>query len=1433
MTDPGYADVSRSQLDFRVLFEAAPGLFLVLTPDLKIVAVSDGYLRATKTQRQAILGRGIFDVFPDNPEDPTATGVRNLRASLERVLRELTPDVMAVQKYDIRRPDAEGGGFEERYWSPVNSPVFDSGGVLINVIHRVEDVTEFVRLKQRGAEQAKLAEEMRVRSVQMEAEIFLRSQELQEANRQLRRTNAELERIKAELERRVEERTADLTRTNAALTTEAMERARAEQARATQAKNAERRRRLYEAALSNTPDLIYVFDLEHRFAYANQGLLTMWGRKWDEAIGKTCLELGYEPWHAAMHNREIEQVVDTRLQVKGEVPFSGTLGRRFYEYIFVPILGENGEVEAVAGTTRDVTERRQSEEEMRHSEERFRSLMEQAPFSIQVFSPDGRTIRVNRAWEELWGIRFEQIEGYNILEDRQLEAKGVLDYIHQGFAGQTARIPAIEYNPNETIPGVTQQEDPRRWLSAVIYPIKNADGTVREVVLVHEDITARQRAERDREQSEQRTRIVLESITDAFFAVDDNWKFSYVNPQAEGLLNRTPGDLLGHDIWEKFPGLVGSDFERAYRRVATERVTQSATAYYPDHARWYEVHVYPAPDGGISIYFRDVSERKRAEAEVDRLREASEQQRRIYETALSNSADFNYVFDLDGRFRYVNEALLKLWGKSLNEAVGKDFHDLDYPADLAARLQRQIREVIDSKQPVRDETPYTSAVSERQYEYIFVPVLGENGEVEAVAGSTRDITDRKQAEERLRDSERRFRQLADAMPQIVWTARPDGQIDYMNRQWQEFTGLPDTIGNEGWAHILHVEDAPAAGERWAASLRSGDLFEMEVRLLDRRQQIYRWHLIRTVAVHDEAGRVTRWFGTSTDIDGQKRAEESSRYLADASAALAEVVDYESTLQKVANMAVPYFADWSAVDMANDDGTLRRIAVAHQDADKIGLAHELMRQYPPDPQAPGGVFAVLRTGEPQMVGEITDEMLVEGAKDERHLDIIRSLGLRSYICVPLVVSGNPLGVLTFATAESGRTYAAADLALANELAHRAGVAIENTRLYQALRDADRRKDEFLATLAHELRNPLAPIRNSLQILKMPRVDAATIDRSREMMERQVHHLVRLVDDLLDVSRVMRGKIELRKERVEVATVVARAIETVQPIVNAQGHQLSVRLPNVSLPLDADPVRLAQVVGNLLTNAAKYTEPGGHIWLTAERSGNEVVLRVRDDGIGIAPDVLPRIFELFVQVDHSATRSQGGLGIGLTLAKNLCEMHNGSVETRSAGLGKGSEFVVRLPIATHGFEHEQDREAKPQPQASSPSGYRLLVVDDNQDAANSLAMLLRLQGHEVRIAFSGLAALEMTKKYSPDVVFLDIGMPGMDGYEVARRLRQQPGLENVVLAALTGWGQQEDRRRTAEGGFDHHLVKPVEVDALGKLMATAKTRTRGGTQRSVPG
>jgi PAS domain S-box-containing protein len=378
-----------------------------------------------------------------------------------------------------------------------------------------------------------------------------------------------------------------------------------------------------------------------------------------------------------------------------------------------------------------------------------------------------------------------------------------------------------------------------------------------------------------------------------------------------------------------------------------------------------------------------------------------------------------------------------------------------------------------------------------------------------------------------------------------------------------------------------------------------------------------------------------------------------------------------------------------------------------------------------------------------------------------------------------------------------------------------------KVEEVMREADRRKDEFLAVLAHELRNPLAPIRNNLHILKMPGADDATAREAREVIERQVQHLVRLVDDLLDVSRIVRGKIELRKAPIDLATALDRAIETARPAIDSAGHALTVTSPPGPIVLEADLVRLSQVIANLLNNAAKYTEPGGRITLTVRREGDEVVVSVRDTGIGISAEVLPQIFDMFVQADPALGRAQGGMGIGLTLVRTLVEHHGGSVRAVSDGPGKGSEFIVRLPALRGAAPRDPADEADGAAPLTAPSaaigGRRILVVDDNIDAAESLAVMLRLHGQNVRVVHSGPAALEAAGGQVPDIVFLDIGMPGMDGYEVARRLRCQRGLDATTIIALTGWGQEEDRRLAREAGFDHHLVKPVEPKVLQQMLA----------------
>jgi PAS domain S-box-containing protein len=374
--------------------------------------------------------------------------------------------------------------------------------------------------------------------------------------------------------------------------------------------------------------------------------------------------------------------------------------------------------------------------------------------------------------------------------------------------------------------------------------------------------------------------------------------------------------------------------------------------------------------------------------------------------------------------------------------------------------------------------------------------------------------------------------------------------------------------------------------------------------------------------------------------------------------------------------------------------------------------------------------------------------------------------------------------------------------------------------RALQDADRRKDEFLALLAHELRNPLGPIRHAVTILQARTPSPTELQWATNVIDRQAEHMSRLVEDLLDVSRITRGTIELRRERVDLTAVLKGAVEASSAVMDKAGHRLKVTLPAEVLYVDGDPTRLVQVVANLLDNASKYTDPGGRISVAAEREGDTAVVRVTDNGVGIAPEQVPHIFDMFVQAGPTLERSQGGLGVGLSLVERLVKLHGGTVTAQSGGPGTGSEFTIRLPLSarTRGVPRQEPLAgAKAEPHLRC----RVLVVDDNQDSADSLAMLLRIMGHEVRTANDGLEAVATTTTFQPDVVILDIGLPKLNGYEVAKRIREQPRGAAVVLVALTGWGQEEHRRQSKDAGFDHHFTKPVDVEVLEKVLSATNS------------
>jgi signal transduction histidine kinase/DNA-binding response OmpR family regulator len=550
------------------------------------------------------------------------------------------------------------------------------------------------------------------------------------------------------------------------------------------------------------------------------------------------------------------------------------------------------------------------------------------------------------------------------------------------------------------------------------------------------------------------------------------------------------------------------------------------------------------------------------------------------------------------------------------------------------------------------------------------------------------------------------------------------------------------------------------------------------------------------------------------------AEEATRhlaFLAEASTVLARSLEYQETPKGLARHAVPFLADLCAVTLIDEDGlTDARTELVWIAPDGGPCTQASVSGVIPLASLADLSRRVLETGQAEFHADLkaarrgqdtTPALLSPNA----HGVPIPGLELRSVIVVPLRARGRFLGTIALARNDPGRCYGPADLTLAEDLAGRAAIAIDNARLYRDIQENDRRKNEFLAMLAHELRNPLAPIRNAVEVLHKLGLKNADLQWANDIIIRQLEQMVRLVDDLLDISRITGGKIQLRKEPIDLVHAAARAIETSRPLIDARRHELIVSLPVRPLPVEADSVRIAQVLANLLNNAAKYTEEGGKIELEVTRAGDEAVVRVRDNGVGISAEMLSRVFDLFTQADRSLDRSQGGLGIGLTLARRLVEMHGGTLHAFSEGANRGCEFVIRLPALAEACPTTAGEDAVHRVM-NHYHPRRILIVDDHPDVTRSLARLLRLSGHDVTTALDGPSALEEIASYRPEIVLLDIGLPGMDGYEVAQSIRKQPGMDSTVLIALTGYGQDEDRRRSREAGFDHHLVKPVDPNAL---------------------
>jgi K+-sensing histidine kinase KdpD len=535
-----------------------------------------------------------------------------------------------------------------------------------------------------------------------------------------------------------------------------------------------------------------------------------------------------------------------------------------------------------------------------------------------------------------------------------------------------------------------------------------------------------------------------------------------------------------------------------------------------------------------------------------------------------------------------------------------------------------------------------------------------------------------------------------------------------------------------------------------------------------------------------------------------------QFLSEASKSVAALVDVDSSMDRLARLCVAHFADWCIFYLANDAGEIQSIARAHRDPQKEALLAQISSVSSPYWHAHSPSGRVLDGSGAEFLPALLPSFVDSLVKDEKHRALIRELAPRSLIVVPLESRGRTIGIIQLVRREGRAGFSEEEFDIAQELARRAATAIDNSRLYDELRAADRQKDDFLAMLAHELRNPLAAIDYATQLADISPEQAAN---ATDIIQRQVRQLARLIDDLLDVSRITRDKIELHKEVIDAATIVRRAAGTARPVIDKHKHEFTIDVAPAEMPLFVDPTRVEQIVVNLLTNAAKYTPEGGQISLEAKPEEEEIVIRVRDSGVGIPKEMLPRVFELFTQVNPAIDRAKGGLGIGLTVVRRLTEKHGGTVSVTSDGLGKGSEFTVRLPRCRHVAPGEAPARREP----TVRPGLRVLIVEDNVDTANASAMLLARAGCQSKMVHDGAAALETAATFHPDVVLLDIGLPGLDGYEVARRLRADSQSSELRLIAVSGYGQTQDRERSKQAGFDHHLVKPVDFNALLAILA----------------
>lgn len=891
-------------------------------------------------------------------------------------------------------------------------------------------------------------------------------------------------------------------------------------------------------------------------------------------------------------------------------------------------------------------------------------------------------------------------------------------------------------------------------------------------------------ADQELTQANRRLKSMMGSITDGLAYLDRDWIFTYFNDQGARMLDICPENLLGKRVWDVFPHAVGTKFYEGFYEAVEKRQTVFFEEYYPEPLnRWIECRCYPS-DEGLSVYFHDITSRKETEIALRQTREQSELQRRVYEAILTNTPDLAYVFDLEHRFIYANEILLKLWGKTLEESVGRNCLELGYEPWHAEMHDREIEQVIATKSAIRGEVPFSGTFGRRIYDYIFVPVLGENGEVEAVAGTTRDVTDRKIAEEMLLEERERLNFALEAAGLGLWEINvEDGSAERSLSHAQIF-GY-DAIDTE-WSYprfLEHVavEDRKKVDDSFRMAIQAGANWNIECRIV-RSDGAIRWIWNRAQIRRAPNGEVETLLGLICDITASKLAEDEIRRAAETNAKFRTVFEQGTLFAGILTL------DGAVIEV----NRLALDACGFKRKDVIGKPFWECGWWNRSPE----------------LMEIVQAASFAAAKGrvfrcETHYYVAD--GSERYVDLSIAPVKNDQGEILFVVPTG------------NDITDRKRLERQIIQQAEELAEQSRRKDEFLAMLGHELRNPLAPIRSALTLLQpMPNIQENSIQtQAREIIERQVNNLTKLVSDLLEVSRVLSGRIRLELQPVDIKQVLHHAVQTVRPLIDRKGHQVEFAFDEAEVFVHADPTRIEEIFVNLINNAAKYTPDHGLIRILCQQNEELTTIRIEDNGEGIDSELIPRIFDLFTQADRSLDRSEGGLGIGLSLARKLVELHGGTIEVQSPPREKstGSEFIVTLKTLAHAHSPAGGGNTSHQ---SDLRGLRVLVVDDNEDLVTVLTYALSLRGHEVQIARDGPDGLKTARTWVPDIALLDIGLPGLSGFDVARELRKE--FPAMRLLALTGYGRESDIAAAMEAGFDGHLTKPFHLDELERLMCS---------------